>query len=81
MRQMAGIERLEVRRIQACETFTKKALENPRFEHWFTRRQKPRYEKRTGVTYRKYEELTARTDRRMNTPKFNLRRIANRLQL
>jgi hypothetical protein len=44
-----NMETLESRRVKLCETFAKKAAENPKFKHWFkiggrvTRSDKIRY--------------------------------------
>ena len=81
MRKLAGIERLEARRIEACEKFTKKCIQSPRFSHWFKERRAPLYERRSSLGYRKYEEELARTNRRWNTPLFYYRRLANKLML
>ena len=69
------VDRLQVRRVKACEGFVKKTLVNENLCGWY--KERPRTEKE----YRIYEEQLARTDRRWNLPLFYYRRVANRLQL
>jgi hypothetical protein len=79
LRKRAGVERLEVRRIEACRTFVRKNLGNERTKQWFTERPEPLRGRRSNAEYRPYIEERARTDRRFNSPIFYYRRIANDL--
>ena len=81
MLNRAGVKRLVERRKAACITFTKKAINNPRFREWFKERPQAAYGRRGNKNYKKYEEQPARTERRYNTPKYYYRRLANELQL
>ena len=77
MRQAADIDRLAERRRGLSLSFAKKCLTNSRTEHWFKERRAPCYARRTSVTYPKYHEDSARTDRHRNSPKNFLRRLLN----
>ena len=79
MRAKAGIERLQDRRRSACESFVRKALNSERFKDWFQERPVPVYGRRDNKRYNRYVEENARTDRRRNSPKFFLRRLANEI--
>jgi hypothetical protein len=76
---MAGVERLETRRINACKKFVEKQLKSERYSEWFKERPVPLRGNRRGIPYRIYEEEIARTDRRMNSPIFYYRRLANEM--
>ena len=77
MRTKAGIETLKERRVSACKKFAKTTLENDRFREWFPLRPAATRERRTSVSYKKYVELPARTDRCYNSPLYHLRRVLN----
>ena len=61
------------RRIEICDKFAKKALDNPRFGLvWF-----PEKVARSGRHAEQFLKLQARTDRRFNSPLFYMRRRLN----
>ena len=67
MRKLAGITTHRARRIELCDKFAKKALDNPRFgEVWFPERQSVRRGRHTE----RFLETAARTDRLHNSPLF-----------
>ena len=75
LRQAAGIATLRSRRIHLCDKFVKKALSNPRFQHWF-----PLRTGRTSLRNKQpevYKEEKARCDRLYNSPLFFFRRRLN----
>ena len=77
MRVKSGLERLWIRREQACVNFSQKNIENPRCAGWFERRPAPLYSRRPGATYRTFKEPTSRTDRHRNSPINYARRLLN----
>ena len=73
MRERAGITTHRARRVEICDKFAKKALDNPRFARiWF-----PERAARAGRHGERFLEEQARTDRRFNSPLFYLRRRLN----
>ena len=74
MRQKAGIETLRKRRINLCDKFAEKALNNPRCRHWFPLRPVARTTRNTGE---KYLEKYARCNRLRDSPVFFFRRRLN----
>ena len=76
LRRAAGIPTLRCRRINLCDKLVKKALANPRFQHWFplrTGRMSSRNSKQEL-----YHEEKARCDRLFfNSPLFFFRRRLN----
>ena len=76
MRIRADVDLLSVRRERAAKKFALKNLNNPRCQSWFQQRNPPSYARRSNVSYPKYREETARTDRHRNTPKnFLIRKL------
>ena len=77
LRREAGIQSLRLRRITLCDKFVKKALTNPRFQHWFplkSGRMSNRLRKQAAAPYL---EEKARCDRLYNSPLFFFRRRLN----
>ena len=72
MRERAGVTTLRARRVELCDKFARKALANPRYEHWF-----PERTGRQGRHAEQFQELPARTDRLFNSPLFYFRRRLN----
>ena len=73
-----GIESLRDRRIRRCDSFLKKAIRNPMFEHWFPPKDGTRRNLRRR---REIQESRATTNRKFNSPLEYLRRRANELGL
>ena len=48
--------------------FATKCLTNPRTAHWFNEKGRSNYARRSGVSYPRFRENFARTDRHRNTP-------------
>ena len=72
--EKAGLERLDDRRVVACDNFAKKCLEG-RFAHWF-----PTRDRREGLRKgKKYIESYARCERLKNTPIYYMRRRLNEI--
>ena len=72
--EMSRLSTLLARREAACLKFAKKTEQNPRFAHWFLKKNA-----RTGrKRYQEYIEMQARTDRRRNSPVFSYRRLLNK---
>ena len=72
LRQKAGLETLEVRRLAAVDRFTDKCLAG-RFEDWFPKADRSRNTRRGKI----YREDFARCDRLRNSPLFFMRRRLN----
>ena len=77
MRDKANLPLLSPRRRAACLSFATRNLSNPRCCDWFVERPEPKYARRAGMLYRKYEECTARTERIFNSPVNNMIRLLN----
>ena len=73
-----GIESLIDRRVRRVDRFIMKTFNNPKFAHWFPRRQEGTMALRSR---RMVEEIKSRTERRHNGPMAYLRRRANDLGL
>ena len=65
---------LKDRREAALARFTKNALHNPIYSHWFKENQNPRQSQRNP---KKFEEKFARTNRLYNSPLYTARRNLN----
>ena len=74
--ELAGIERLDARRRNLVLNFTKKAAENPRWDHWFPLAEGCPLDLRRKRIYK--EEFAAK-DRLCLSPIFAMRRILNEL--
>ena len=73
MRRRAGVPTLRQRRIDQCDAFASKCLDNPKFRDWF-----PMKTGRTsGRSGEKYHEKFARCNRLRNTPLYYVRRRLN----
>ena len=70
---LSGIDSLKDRRIKTTLKFAQKTAANERFSYWFPRR---RMSVRNN-NREEYVEMSARTDRRRNSPIFHYRRILN----
>ena len=70
------LETLHDRREKLTLNFAKKAANDPRFEHWFPRRNYGELNLRREV---KYEETFARTERLRKSPLHYMRRALNNL--
>ena len=69
MRKKSGIELLSTRRLKIMKKFASKCVTNQRTSQWFQERRKSLYERRTNITYPRYHEPVARTDRYQNSPR------------
>ena len=74
MRSRSSLLSLRQRRINLCDKFVKKALANPRFQHWFPQKTGRTSLKRPGGVFL---EEKARCDRLYNSPLFFFRRRLN----
>ena len=73
LRQKAEVETLRQRRIELTDRFARKALNSPRFAHWF-----PRNVGGRAVRNREeFQEQFAKTDRLKNSPIYYMRRRLN----
>ena len=77
MRRLAGILSLRERRIHLCDKFVKKALSNPRFQHWFPQKLGRRTSTRAGKQSEVFLEEKARCKRLFDSPLFYFRRRLN----
>lgn len=68
------IESVEERRERLTLNFAQKTSNNPRFAHWFEKRQETDYNLRVVNTY---EEYFARTERMKKSPLYYMRRMLN----
>ena len=73
MREASGLDSLRNRRIEQCDRFADKAERNPRFSHWFPKRERRRSTRNPET----YLEATARCERLRNLPLFYMRRRKN----
>ena len=73
MREMAQVTTLRQRRIELCDSFSRKCLGNPRFAGWFPLRASVRASRNPE----KFLEEPARCDRLKNSPVFFMRRRLN----
>ena len=72
--ELAGIQTLNERRLQACSKFANKTLTNPRFAHWFPLNQGSTYNTRHQE---KYHIDFAKQERLRNAPLHFMRRLLN----
>lgn len=77
MRNKANIKLLHTRRVKAAKKFANKCLTNKRCTDWFVERPSAKYARRSSISYPKFKEKTARTDRFRNSPKNFLVRLLN----
>ena len=77
MREAADLDRLWIRRENACRKFAEKNISNPRCEGWFVPRGVHHYPRRAGAAYRMYSEPISRTDSHRNSPINYARRLLN----
>ena len=71
--ELSNLPTLEQRRIEASVRFANKMANNPRFQHHF----KKKRSRARAKTDKEYIEMTARTNRRKNSPLFSFRRLLN----
>ena len=74
MRRRAGVTTLRDRRVEQCDKFASKCLKSDRFGQWFPL---VRGRRSGRGTTEKYQEITARCKRQMDTPLFYMRRRLN----
>ena len=72
--ELAGLQTLHERREEMTLKFANKTAANDRFKHWFPTRRAGGRRKNNCV---EYLEMSARTDRRRNSPIYYYRRILN----